>query len=797
MQDIQAPIPTQSESIERYTVRAHMALLQAVPDPDQRNEIVWDTWRRYRGETEVEQVASQSFDPERYEHERGVCVFAEHKTVGRDGKPRDYKVRDLVEIARTNNRLAADRKMFAAISDGHTSDDRNAERPRVLGWTGNVRLGMVGRQKPTWALFTDEWRNRAFAGDFAQRPTRSVELLNVPGVGKYFYPIAALQSEAPRLPLPHRYAVASIGGVEIERYSYTFAPERYATPTEPAAKSSPADRIKEMRADKEHAINVLRPHLVMGDHPFDSHADANSAFKDLRGKIPQVSAKQFFKLTPEQRGQMHDWHSALAEHFHGQEDKPRWQANTTLAQSHYREAHPPQEPEIDDFSAARAPGSSVERYDLAAGPMTQPGANTGYVPNLNNRKTKRDKHCATCSGKYDAAAGAKPTTNPPPGHPFWKLSPKEQKAVLERSTANIRQVAADIRNADQTHPIPKFQATPQSGDSSMPDLASPAAPAGGLDDATAKRIVDILFQTPIFQLLDKIKPQLEQMASAGSPLGADKPMGSDIDNIPAADPAASPEPVAPPPGGGPAAPPPGGPPSAPPSAPAAVADGAPGDLPPEGEEGDDDDLSDLLPEGEEEEGAPTKPDGDETDDDEPPAGATPPKDKESYTMPATITVERYAALEGQVKKLTAAHQHLLADYSRAQSELAALTDDKRRAGRKSRIIALAQSFPGLVDTERYEARFCAEKMPADAEFEAVFGEVEHATRRAAMSSEHTMAILDPGAPPKPEKYSAAEVAQINRVAVQLYSEASKTNPSASTNYDEYRTEAIKRLNLAR
>lgn len=646
MPDFHIPIPTATESIERYTVRAHQALLQAVPNPDERNALVWETWAKHRGQTDVEREAARCFDADRYAVESGVCVFAEHETVGRDGKPRKYSVRELAAIARTNNRLAADRSMFAALSDGHTPDDPNGPKPRVLGWAGNVRLGMIGRQRPVWALFTDEYRAREALPDFSQRPARSVELLTVPGVGRYFYPIAALSAEAPRLPLPHKYATASMNGVEIERYSYTFQPER---------------------------------------------------------------------------------------------------------------------------------------YDLTAGAMTQLGANTGYVPSLSNRK--RDKHCAGGCGqggkaKYHAGGSqpaSKPAGNPAAGHPFWKMPFKDQLAALKKSTAGIKQTASDIRGMGPIKSTPKFQATALStGDKSMSDLTHPSGSPLTLDDEGAKRIVAMLFETPLFKKLERMDETgaLDKLIGDGSPLGADEPLGSDTEDIPAAEPEEAPgeaAPVAAPPGAGPAAPAPGGP------------------LTPAGE----DDLADLIPEaGPGPEGSHAEPDGDETGGAEPHPGAQPPKPKkhkESFAMPQEH-VEKYAALLGS-------HQQLLADFSRAQERLATLEQKDIRAQRMERINGLAKQFPGLVDVDRYAAKYAGEKLPGEAVFDSAMEDLTATVQKAALSSEHITAIMDPGAPPKPEKYTAAQVTQIHRVAMQLHGEEVRVHPQSAKTYDDYKAAAIKQLGL--
>ena len=212
------PIPDPNESLERYTIRAHKAAMQAVADPMERNELIWNTWRSCRGLTDGEKRAEKCFTPDKYQFQPNVCVFDEHETQKADGTPKKYDVRDLVKILRDNNERIADRDAFSAISNDHTLDDPEAASPEILGFAGPYRLGMVGNQKPAWAIFADEFHDKEKLSVIKDLPRRSVELLTFKHSGKQIFdPIAALGAKAPRLSLPVRYDRTRVA--EVERYA--------------------------------------------------------------------------------------------------------------------------------------------------------------------------------------------------------------------------------------------------------------------------------------------------------------------------------------------------------------------------------------------------------------------------------------------------------------------------------------------------------------------------------------------------------------------------------------------------
>ncbi|HEY4579792.1 MAG TPA: hypothetical protein VIG89_02040, partial [Candidatus Acidoferrales bacterium] len=59
--------PSENESLEQYTVRAHKMLAPSVKSCDRRNALIRRYWARFRGPTEGEQIARECFAADKYE----------------------------------------------------------------------------------------------------------------------------------------------------------------------------------------------------------------------------------------------------------------------------------------------------------------------------------------------------------------------------------------------------------------------------------------------------------------------------------------------------------------------------------------------------------------------------------------------------------------------------------------------------------------------------------------------------------------------------------------------------------
>lgn len=229
--------PTQDESLERFTVRAHRALLRELPDPEERNAAVKHSWRTHRGPLPEEAIADKTFGPEKYDRSDDHCVFVEHETVASDGSPRKYDLKALAKIVRNHNKEIRDVQAFPSISEHHTPDpgDTNGKEPALLGFSGPFRLGQIGHDKPRWAIFSDEHRLKEAAAKFSQKPFRSVELWTFKNGQMRFHPIAAVGVEAPRLLMPAKYSAKTSPirhtthrGAPVEKYTVgAVAVEKY------------------------------------------------------------------------------------------------------------------------------------------------------------------------------------------------------------------------------------------------------------------------------------------------------------------------------------------------------------------------------------------------------------------------------------------------------------------------------------------------------------------------------------------------------------------------------------------
>lgn len=212
--------PQPGESYAQFVQRAHYALKASIPDWEERNQAVWDAWEDSRGDV-LRERAQQYFPSDKYRFVPNVCYFSEHQTIGRDGNPVKYTFKELSDISEEQN-FRCDRHNYSAIASRHTSDEPSrVNEPEVLGYTGSTRLGMVGNDRPEWAIFVDEYHRNEAVPELDRKQRRSVEINRFrDGRRPYFDPIAALGSESPRLPLPiAKYSGIGDIGKLVERYS--------------------------------------------------------------------------------------------------------------------------------------------------------------------------------------------------------------------------------------------------------------------------------------------------------------------------------------------------------------------------------------------------------------------------------------------------------------------------------------------------------------------------------------------------------------------------------------------------
>ena len=252
--------PFPNETQPKFAIRFHDSLMQQIPDTEARNRACFAAWRESRPDDELTQLADEDFPETTYPRRTDVPLFAEHSTsrevVGPDGQKRKQRVvydrSALAAITDRCNFRIRDSRDFSPITAGHTPSEPGAPMPDVLGYAGNFRLGMIGRVKPRWAIFGDEYHEDAAALKKLRR--RSPEVwVEEKMEDRFMDPIAALGAETPRLDLgPVRYARNTQGQL-VERYSSAAAFPRSGSVSIPTHKYESQGRNMEI----EQIVNAL------------------------------------------------------------------------------------------------------------------------------------------------------------------------------------------------------------------------------------------------------------------------------------------------------------------------------------------------------------------------------------------------------------------------------------------------------------------------------------------------------------------------------------------------------------
>jgi hypothetical protein len=219
-------LPEQNETQPRFAIRFHEAMLQELPDPYARNAACDEAWEAGNGGMVERDHARDHFDPDKYQEARDVVVFCEHSVP--DSKSLDgstisgtYDQYSLAAMCDNMNGRIRDTDQFSPISKGHTV--KGGAEPDLLGFSGAMRLGMIGRENPKFAVLTDEYRRADKLDDFKSLPGRSPEVWKYPNMAdRFFAPVAALGTTTPRLDLPPaKYSAIDADGNEtpVDRYS--------------------------------------------------------------------------------------------------------------------------------------------------------------------------------------------------------------------------------------------------------------------------------------------------------------------------------------------------------------------------------------------------------------------------------------------------------------------------------------------------------------------------------------------------------------------------------------------------
>lgn len=214
--------PLTGETQADFAVRFHDITCETIPNTSARNAAMFRAWESAHPEgDDLARVSAEHWPTDKYTRIPNVAVFAEHSTKNRDGSTSKYDLSALRSIVERCNSRISDTGNYPAITEGHTPDQPSPEAgaPPVLGYSGPFRLGMIGNQKPRWAIFADEHWLKENESKIRSLPNRSPEVWLEPRMeDRFFDPIAALGATTPRLDLGMvRYGKR--GDVLVEKYS--------------------------------------------------------------------------------------------------------------------------------------------------------------------------------------------------------------------------------------------------------------------------------------------------------------------------------------------------------------------------------------------------------------------------------------------------------------------------------------------------------------------------------------------------------------------------------------------------
>ena len=148
-----------------------------------------------------------------------VPVFAEHKTIAKNGRELRFGRKELEAIVYRCNRRINQTGDYAALTIGHTPSPEamraGAGMPDLVGCAGPYRLGVLGNegQQRRYAILADFHVFKEEMPRVRKNPRRSPELwLEDQYEEMFFDPISLLGSEAPRLDLGLLYSATRHDG---------------------------------------------------------------------------------------------------------------------------------------------------------------------------------------------------------------------------------------------------------------------------------------------------------------------------------------------------------------------------------------------------------------------------------------------------------------------------------------------------------------------------------------------------------------------------------------------------------
>jgi hypothetical protein len=229
--------PIENETQPQFAIRFHESMADEIPDTVKRNRACFDAWEKSGGEDPtIRELVESRFSADQYRRLHDVAMFHEHEVPEQDidGKKipaQKYGREELAEMVEGMNERILDHDEFSPITRGHTSQkpgskEGDRQMPEVLGFAGPYKLGMIGRKNPRWAIFGEEYHMADAVPELKKRVGRSPEVWRYARMrDRFFYPIATLGEEMPRLNLPPAHysrRSADESPVFVECYQATF-----------------------------------------------------------------------------------------------------------------------------------------------------------------------------------------------------------------------------------------------------------------------------------------------------------------------------------------------------------------------------------------------------------------------------------------------------------------------------------------------------------------------------------------------------------------------------------------------
>lgn len=230
-------IPNENETQPQFAIRFHEAMADQIADTSKRNKACFAAWDEHRGDDPtISELVESRFTPDQYQRLHNVAMFHEHtvpaqKIQDKEVPAQHYGRDELAEMVDGMNDRILDHDEFSPITRGHTGQkpgakDGDRQMPEVLGFAGPYKLGMIGRKNPRWAIFGTEYHMKDAVPELKKRVGRSPEVWRYSRMrDRFFYPIATLGEEMPRLNLPPAHysrRSADESPVFVECYSAVF-----------------------------------------------------------------------------------------------------------------------------------------------------------------------------------------------------------------------------------------------------------------------------------------------------------------------------------------------------------------------------------------------------------------------------------------------------------------------------------------------------------------------------------------------------------------------------------------------